>query len=287
MGPRHRLSARGRRPGEPRGLLALVLAGLVASGCSLVSGAGSLAELAPRTSEGRRSGGAARDGAPARSADAGSARRGDAAAAGDASAARRPFTLDLAEPRDHVAQFDGSWCVGASMQMMINIIDPGRADRTRETQQQLYRFARKVSPWIETRPGASVYGWAEGLEALGYGPYDELAADSRQDALQLAARQMRLTGKPVGLLVWAGAHAWVMSGFRATADPAVTDDFQVTHVWIEDPWAGRVSRTWGAGLDPHTLLTVRELASDYVRYASVYRPQYGRAGKYVVVAPTG
>ena len=34
-------------------------------------------------------------------------------------------------------------------------------------------------------------------------------------------------------------------GFKATADPAYTDDFDVTAVWIEDPWHGRVSRTWG------------------------------------------
>ena len=60
------------------------------------------------------------------------------------------------------------------------------------------------------------------------------------------------------------AHAWVMSGFKATADPALTDDFTVTHVWVEDPWAGRVSRTWGPGLDPHTLLTAQELGRAHV-----------------------
>jgi hypothetical protein len=130
-----------------------------------------------------------------------------------------------------------------------------------------------------------VYGWAEGLELLGYGPYEELAARSRAGALRIAARQMRLTGKPVGLLVWGGDHAWVMSGFRATADPAVTDDYDVSAVWIEDPWAGRVSRVWGPGLEAHSLLSADELAGDYLRYASRYRPQYGRRGMYVVVAP--
>jgi hypothetical protein len=199
--------------------------------------------------------------------------------------ARGPFSLDLATPDDHVAQYDDSWCVGASMQMMVNIIEPGRPDRSRETQLRLYRIARRTSPWIETRPGASVYGWSEGLEALGHGGYEEIAATTRQDALRLAARQMRLTGRPAGLLVWGGKHAWVMSGFRATRDPAVTDDFLVTHVRIEDPWAGRVSRTWGAGLEPHALVAVEDLDADYVRYASVYRPQYGRRGMYVVVAP--
>ena len=251
---------RSRHPHRRLGLALLAVAGLLVSGCSL---AGSTPPLA----------GLIRLGDPAQDV------------AGEAGRKLRPFTLDLYRPDDHVAQYDGSWCVGASMQMMINIIDAGRPDRTRATQQRLYKLARKVSPWIETAPGASVYGWAEGLEQLGYGPYDELAADSRQAALKLAARQMRATDKPVGLLVWAGDHAWVMSGFKATADPALTDDFTVTHVWIEDPWTGRTSGRWGRGLDPHTLMTAKELGADYVRYASVYRPQYGRDGRFVVVAP--
>ena len=101
----------------------------------------------------------------------------------------------------------------------------------------------------------------------------------------MAARQMRLTGKPVGLLVWRGAHAWVMSGFKATADPAYTDDFDVTAVWIEDPWHGRVSRTWGKGLEPHTLVSAKELGADFVKWSSRYRPEYGRDGAFVIVAP--
>lgn len=48
---------------------------------------------------------------------------------------------------------------------------------------------------------------------------------SRQNALRKAAHMMRKTGKPVGIVVWRGAHAWVMSGFTATADPALTVDF--------------------------------------------------------------
>jgi hypothetical protein len=197
----------------------------------------------------------------------------------------RPYSLDLYRPGDHVAQYDGSWCVGASMQMMLNMIEPGRPDRTRATQSRLYRFSRRVSPWVEQSPGASVYGWAEGLERLGAGGYAEMAARSLQGALRLAARQMRATRRPVGLLVWDGKHAWVMSGFRATADPRLTDDFTVTHVWVEDPYTGRVSPGWGPGLRPHTLLTARALAADFVRHGNKYRPQYGERGMYVIVAP--
>ncbi len=112
---------------------------------------------------------------------------------------------------------------------------------------ELYDLAREVSPWIERRPGASTYGWAGGLTELGYGPFGELSATGKRRRSASPRARCATPRKPVGLLVWRGRHAWVMSGFRATADPAYTDDFEVTGVWIEDPWAGRVSRTWGPG----------------------------------------
>jgi hypothetical protein len=194
------------------------------------------------------------------------------------------FEMDLYRRNDHVPQYTSSWCVGASMQMMINMIEPGAPDRRLSTQRRLYRLARQVSPWIEERPGASTYGWAGGLERLGYGRFVEMASSSKQGALRIAARQMRFTGRPVGLLVWEGEHAWVMSGFKATADPAWTDKFTVTAVWIEDPWAGRSSSYWGRGLRPHSLVPVSRLRG-FVRWESFHRPEYGKRGKYTIVAP--
>jgi hypothetical protein len=192
--------------------------------------------------------------------------------------------MDLYDRNDHVPQYTSSWCVGASMQMMINMMDRGAPDRRVSTQRRLYKLARQVSPWIEERPGASTYGWAGGLERLGYGRFVEMASGSKQGALRIAARQMRFTGRPVGLLVWEGEHAWVMSGFKATADPAWTDNFRVTAVWIEDPWAGRNSSYWGRGLSPHSLIAVENLRG-FVRWESFHRPEYGKRGKFTIVAP--
>ena len=50
----------------------------------------------------------------------------------------------------------------------------------------------------------------------------------------MAARAMRSTGRPVGLLVWRGRHAWVMSGFQATKDPMLPGA-KVTRAIVEDP----------------------------------------------------
>ena len=197
------------------------------------------------------------------------------------------FAMDIGQPKAFVRQVTTAMCVPASMQIMINLMSGTAPDRSRETQQSLYSLARSYSPWITTdRDGAAANGWAAGLTHLGFGQFQPLSIGTMDEALKVAARQMRLTGKPVGLIVWAGDHAWVMSGFKATADPAWTDDFAVTAVWVEDPWFGRNDRTWGAGLPPHTLLSTTDLAADFVGWPSRYfMGVYGAANRYVIVAP--
>ena len=50
------------------------------------------------------------------------------------------------------------------------------------------------------------------------------------------------------------------------------------------PWAGRRSPVWGPGLKAHSLVRVSRL-SGFTRWASHHRPEYGRNGHYVIVAP--
>ena len=197
------------------------------------------------------------------------------------------FAMDLYLPRAHVRQATNAMCVPASMQIMINLMSGLAPDRSKATQHSLYTLARSYSPWITPdRVGASANGWAAGLDQLGYGNFDLMSLATMDEALKAAARQMRFTGKPVGLLVWEGDHAWVMSGFKATADPGWTDDFEVTAVWIEDPWYGRLDRTWGRGLEPHTLLTTDELRDDFVNWPSRwFAGIFGTQNRYVIVAP--
>src|SRR6185369_13983165 len=160
-----------------------------------------------------------------------------AVAAVPASAADKGFRLDLASKGDYVAQTNFVQCVGASMQMMLNIINPTN-DRTARTQLRLQNIARDLSGTRsdgQQRKGASVRGWSAGLNQLGAGPYRLVGADTLDQALRLAATSIRQTHRPVGLLVWRGRHAWVMSGFEATADPLKTGDFTVTAAIVMDP----------------------------------------------------
>ena len=194
------------------------------------------------------------------------------------------FAIDLSKKSDFVTQYNKINCVPASMQVMMNIIDDG-ADRSRKLQERLYKLARKLSTDRLKGDGAEPEGWARGLNRLGYGPYEVSVAKTRGAAIRRAAKALRMTGKPVGLLVWRGAHGWVMSGFKATADPAYTNDFEVTHVQIEDVWYPRVSSIWGPSGKPGTLIPVARLREDYLRWKRPTGPYPDKDGRYVLVIP--
>ncbi len=183
-----------------------------------------------------------------------------------AAAASTPFTLDLSQRGDFVAQTNFVQCVGASMQMMLNMIRP-IDDDSAATQDQLQVLARSLSrkrPDSVERKGASVTGWTAGLNALGAGPYRTVGSADIQAVLKVAAQAMRETNRPVGLLVWRGRHAWVMAGFSATADPRVTADFEVTGVIVMDPLYPYGSRTWGASPAPRESVSIAELRRQFV-----------------------
>jgi hypothetical protein len=120
--------------------------------------------------------------------------------------------------------------------------------------------------------------------ALGAGGYAQQALDDYDTALRAAAYALRTTGRPVGLIVWRGWHAWVMSGFTATGDPLADPDYRVTGVYIQDPWHPRVSSIWGAGQEPNSWISTDALKSDFLpRRAGRWHPEL--AGKFVLVLP--
>ncbi|HEY7522060.1 MAG TPA: hypothetical protein VH720_00190 [Candidatus Limnocylindrales bacterium] len=206
-------------------------------------------------------------------------------------ASGRGYTLDLSRPGDFVAQSNFVQCVGASMQMMFNVIEP-RNDRTTATQLRLQRLARRLSPPRpdgSVRQGASIIGWTAGLNRLGAGPYRLDGTRTIQSALRNAARAIRATRRPVGLLMWHGRHAWVMVGFRATADPARTDDFVVTHAIVMDPLYPHGSSVWGPSPRPREMLTVATLGRQFVPRRKGHRASMwlaGYEGLYVTTLPS-
>ena len=197
------------------------------------------------------------------------------------------FAMDLYQPGDFVGEFKNTHCVPAAMQTMMNIMDQG-ADTTPATQERLFALANSIA---ESRQGSpDPEGWSGGLQQLGYGNYTVTARPKEVDIVHIVVKQIRLTNRPAGLLVWYGWHSWVVSGFVATADPAVTDDYQVLGLYIEDVWYNRRSTLWNKTRDgysrpPDSYVEYRSLVEDFKQWnQAVYYP--GKQAQFVVVIPT-
>lgn len=213
-----------------------------------------------------------------------------------ASAPAGTFTINLYRPGDFVSQATPYWCIGASMQMMLNIVGMADTD-SRSAQESNMRVARALGPDLRqvdhgqdpvtaggALRGAGSEGWANGLVELGAGYYAQRAVDTYGAAVRLAVEALRRTGRPVGLIVWRGAHAWVVSGFTADADPLTHPGYRVTGVYVQDPWYPRVSSIWGPGQKPNSWISVGALKADFLpRRGGRWHAEL--AGKYVLVVP--
>jgi hypothetical protein len=183
------------------------------------------------------------------------------APAADAPPAREPFSMNIARGADFVAQYTFEWCVGASLQMALNMAtDQERS--TKKDQQRLWEMARDSS--FSPFGGANPRGWTATLNDLGIGPYELVSLPTFDEAIAVAAAAIRETRRPVGLVMWRGRHAWVMSGFEATADPRHFDDYTVTRVRVHDPLYPHGSSVWGKSPRPNSLVNLETLGKQYV-----------------------
>jgi hypothetical protein len=177
------------------------------------------------------------------------------------SAPRRPFAMNLYQDGDFVPQHTFDWCVAASVQMTWNLVRDDRRSSFGD-QQRLWEMARDRSQ--NAFGGANPFGWASVLTEIGLGSYEVVSIPDYDRALRRAASAMRATERPVGLVMWRGRHAWVMSGFESRGDPARTDDFVVTGIRVLDPLFPHGSSLWGPSPRPNELITPRQLAADFL-----------------------
>jgi hypothetical protein len=193
-----------------------------------------------------------------------------------------PYAMNLYGKGDFVSQANVHQCVSAAMQIMLNVIGP-RNDRTKATQATLARLAKRLSDHPDG--GTEPRGWARGLERRGAGDYAVAVESTRTKAIRRAVEAIRATGRPVGLLVWRGAHSWVLHGFTATADPALTDDYKVTGLWVSDPWYPRISSIWGPSRKPNQKITPKQLTEDYLKWRRPTGRYPGMDGRFVLIVP--
>ena len=156
-------------------------------------------------------------------------------------------------------------------------------DGSKRSQRRLWRAARARSP-NSPYNGANPIGWAAMLNELGLGPYRLVSRPDFDAAVRTAARALAETGKPVGLVVWAGHHAWVMTGFEASGDPRLKGA-RVTRVRVMDPLYPHRSK-WGRAPAPDQLIGLEALARQFVKR---HRPDYdlGVPSGWLLVLPEG
>ncbi len=198
-----------------------------------------------------------------------------------------PVDVDLlADPAAvFISEADKDLCAVAGTQIVLAI--HGRAELSEAFQREL---AGRIGEW-ESRRDSRNGGWGpsalvNALDAYGVPGYEVRAYETRQDAMRDGARAIETTGAPVLLLTWRGAHTWVMTGFRADADPLVFDDARVAGTYILDPWYPRVSSIWGPSDAPGTFQDLDEMKRNYLPWERPEGLYPRRDGLFLAVVPT-
>ena len=176
------------------------------------------------------------------------------------------------------------WCTAADVQIIRNIVDHA-ADHTRASQQRYFDYMRAHDRYaIPLSDGVDAAGWAAGLRHFVDSRYRLYQSGSFDSALRSAVTNLRRTNLPVAITVSHGNHAWVLTGFTATADPAVTSRFSVTSVRVVGPLWGLQSRSYGYDMRPDTKLTPSQLRGFFTpwHYAGV---RMAWEGSWVSVQP--
>jgi len=201
--------------------------------------------------------------------------------------ARVPVDLDIVT--DHEAVFAHelkvTWCAPAGVQMTLAVL--GLADTSNAFQRELQSRVHEWESLTDSRDGLwGPSAMALALEDYGALGYEVRGYKTRQGALRDAAKAIMKTGSPVILLAWRGAHTWVMTGFRADADPAVFSNARINGAYVLDPWYPDVSSIWGASDPPGTYQNNAEMERNYLPWKRPEGKYPERDGLFISVVPT-
>jgi hypothetical protein len=194
--------------------------------------------------------------------------------------------IDLYRTGVFTTQKTWLWCTAADVQIMRNITDQA-TDHTRANQERYFNYMRAHNRYdIPVADGVDPAGWTAGLRHYVDDRYRLVASSSFNSALRSAVTALRRTNLPVGITVAHGGHAWVLTGFTATADPARTTNFVVLTVRVVGPLWGLQSRTYGYDMRPDKVLTTLQLKGFFTpwHYAGV---KMAWEDRWVSVQPIG
>jgi len=200
---------------------------------------------------------------------------------------REPIDLKLRfnPGKTFASQIDEHWCAIAGTQIVLAM--HGILENTDQVQRQI---AGRTDEF-ESRRDSHNGGWgpsaiAQALAAYGLEGYEIRSYPNRHVALRDAAIAIKKTRSPVVLLAWRGAHTWVMTGFRAQADPTIFPKAKITGAYIYDPWYPRVSTIWGPSDPPGAFQDWPEMERNYLRWQRPEGSYKYRDGKFLAIVPT-
>jgi hypothetical protein len=196
----------------------------------------------------------------------------------DVNIVRNPKAVFAHELRD-------TWCAPAGVTITLAIL--GHGDPTDAREREIASRIREWDSYSDSHNGDwGPAAMALALDAYGAKGYQIRAYDTRADALRDSAKAIAMTNSPVILLAWRGAHTWVMSGYRADADPTVFDDAKISGAYILDPWYPWNSSIWGQSDPPGTFQNASEMVRNFLPWKRPEGRYADRDGKFIVVIPT-
>ncbi len=166
--------------------------------------------------------------------------------------------IDLYRTGTFTTQQTWLWCTAADIQITRNIV-LGQHDHSSAGQQRYFEWMRAHNRYtLPLSAGVDAQGWTAGFQHFVDARYRLVASTSFDAALRSAVTNLRRANLPVGVTVDHGNHAWLLTGFTATADPAVTSSFTITSVRVVGPLYGLQSKN-GYDMAPDTRLTPAQL----------------------------
>lgn len=191
--------------------------------------------------------------------------------AASAAPAAGPFTLDLYRRGIYAMQATWWWCTAATIEMLRNI-GFHQADHSAADQQRYFDYSHAHDSYVmPAREGVDLVGLQAGLRHFVTSAYTLSASPTYDAAVHTAVVRLRVTGRPVVLVVDAGRHVWLLTGFTATADPATGSSFRVVSVRIVGPLYGRQSAN-GYDPPPDTRLSYAALRAFLLPYHFKFGP---------------
>lgn len=200
---------------------------------------------------------------------------------------RAPVDVDLVvdHERFFVTQYTKKLCAAAGVQIALNLLTR-RPDATKARQLAIHDLEVRLTTRADSHNGGTgPDGMAAAVSELSGVPYELRIYGTRAAALRGAAVAISTRRQPVILMAWRGAHTWVMSGYRADADPTLFGDAVISGAYILDPWYPRVSSIWGPSDPPGTFQDAAEMERNFLPYKRPEGRYPGRDGTFLIIVP--